>query len=221
MLLAATAISAIGLAGGLHSKFGSYEIFASILNGTMDAFLIIGAVFAGFSISGGYSNRFAQAAVLSGSGRQRFVIVKSVSFIAAMTLFYFVPLALTSTVGLIVAGPQALPHGIMQDIVAPTLLNYVCVLGMTSVFIAMGFLIKSQGAAIGINIGVYFFINVGSSLLFAFRENSIYWNPWTQYYAIETNPVSSTYIQAIAISALTLAVFLVIAFGKFSKTELK
>ncbi|MDR0885382.1 MAG: hypothetical protein LBN22_03280 [Clostridiales Family XIII bacterium] len=219
--LVSLAMFALVVGVGIYQHGGSYELFVNGLYGSTDTMMLIGAIFAGMSISGAYADRYAQAAVLAGSGRSKFVTSKCLSYVVAMAIFFFIPLVLTSVAGLIIQGPQALPVGIMHDIIVPTIMVYIVILGMNSIFIASSFLVKSLGAAIGINVALYMATSVGTNIIAIVKPSTTAWMPWTQDAMIQAEQTMDIYLKAIAIIAVTIVVFVSIAFAKFSKTELK
>lgn len=205
---------------------GGYTGLVTFLEGcnNYNAFLMffIG-VYAAIQVTGAREDRRIQAAVMAGNSRFSVMAAKLITFCLSVTLYSVVALSASAVVAFSTLGMNGFDGSFAREVIARIAAYSLTEVSFASVCFVISMLVKSLGAAVGVNLAALIGLNTGAQLLlgeeWAFRI--LQYTPVGQTFILLGDAGTKNLIISVAASLLGLALTAVLSYLKFRKEELK
>lgn len=203
--------------------YTGFDIFLEGCNNFNSFLLFFIGIYAAINVTGAFEERKIQAAVMAGNSRFSVMMAKLASFCLSIALFSVIALSASAVVAFSAMGLNGYEGSFAREVVARIAVYTLVEVSFSSVCFFISMLVKSLGAAVGVNLVAMLGLNTLAQLLLEkeWGQKVLRFTPVGQTFMLLADASTKNLVISAAASLIGLAVIMVLSYLKFAKEELK
>ena len=207
----------------IDGELRGFELFMQGCSDYNSFILLFIGIFAGIHVAGAFEERKIQAAVMAGNSRFNILAVKLFSYSLSIVAFSICAMGASLIGGVLTNEGVIFVDGFFREVVLRIVVYTLVEVAFVSICFFLSMLVKSLGAAIGVNLVSMLVLNIVGQMLISkeWAVNFMKFTPLGQTFMLLVDASTQNLIVSVAASVLGLAVTVTLSYIKFRKQELK
>ncbi len=207
----------------IDGELRGFELFMQGCSDYNSFILLFIGIFAGIHVAGAFEERKIQAAVMAGNSRFNILAVKLFSYSLSVAAFSICAMGVSLVGGGLTNEGVAFVDDFFREVVLRIVAYTLVEVAFVSICFFLSMLVKSLGAAIGVNLVSMLVLNIVGQMLVSkeWAVNFMKFTPLGQTFMLLVDASTKNLIVSVAASVLGLAVTVTLSYIKFRKQELK
>lgn len=207
----------------IDGELGGFELFMQGCSDYNSFILLFIGIFAGIHVAGAFEERKIQAAVMAGNSRFNILAVKLFSYSLSIAAFSICAMGASLIGGVLTNEGVTFVDDFFREVVLRIVAYTLVEVAFVSICFFLSMLVKSLGAAIGVNLVSMLVLNIVGQMLISkeWAVNFMKFTPLGQTFMLLVDASTKNLIVSVAASVLGLSVTVTLSYIKFRKEELK
>lgn len=207
----------------IDGELRGFELFMQGCSDYNSFILLFIGIFAGIHVAGAFEERKIQAAVMAGNSRFNILAVKLFSYSLSVAAFSICAMGASLIGGVLTNEGVTFVDDFFREVVLRIVAYTLVEVAFVSICFFLSMLVKSLGAAIGVNLVSMLVLNIVGQMLISkeWAVNFMKFTPLGQTFMLLVDASTKNFIVSVAASVLGLAVTVTLSYIKFRKQELK
>lgn len=207
----------------IDGELGGFELFMQGCSDYNSFILLFIGIFAGIHVAGAFEERKIQAAVMAGNSRFNILAVKLFSYSLSIAAFSICAMGASLIGGVLTNEGVTFVDDFFGEVVLRIVAYTLVEVAFVSICFFLSMLVKSLGAAIGVNLVSMLVLNIVGQMLISkeWAVNFMKFTPLGQTFMLLVDASTKNLIVSVVASVLGLSVTVTLSYIKFRKEELK